>query len=167
MSIEHANLIEPDTARRVRDEGAIVCPTLITFDALKREGSQHGLGPDSVAKIDDVRLRGMQSLEIMQEAGVTMAYGSDLLGPMHRHQSDEFVLRREVLPAIEVIRAATINAARLLRMEGKIGVVAAGAMADLIVVDGDPLKDISLLTRQGAHLMMIMKGGQAVKSELN
>lgn len=80
---------------------------------------------------------------------------------------EEFVLRREVLPAIDVIRSATVNAARLLGMEGKIGVIAPGAKADMIVVDGDPLKDISLLTRQGAHLMMIMKNGRTVKSELN
>ncbi|WP_164230816.1 amidohydrolase family protein, partial [Stenotrophomonas maltophilia] len=68
---------------------------------------------------------------------------------MHRHQSEEFVIRGKVLPAHEVIGSATYVAAKLLRQEGKIGVVAADAYADLIVVDGDPLKDLALLTRQG------------------
>ncbi len=95
-----------------------------------------------------------------------MAYGSDLLGAMHQRQSDEFILRGEVLPAIEVIRSATINAAKVVRHEGKLGVVKAGAYADLIVVDGDPLKDLSVLTGQGRHMPAIMKGGRFVKDEL-
>ena len=96
-------------------------------------------------------------------AGLMMAFGTDLLGEMHRHQSEEFVIRGRVLPAIEVIRTATINAATLLRMEGKIGVVAPGAFADLIVVEGDPLQDLALLTGQGRHMPAIMLGGRFVK----
>jgi imidazolonepropionase-like amidohydrolase len=165
-SVEHANLITAETARLVRDSGALVCPTLVTYEALKREGASLGLPADSVAKIDSVRLKGLESLEIMQQAGVTMAFGTDLLGEMHRHQSEEFLIRREVLPAIEVIRSATVNAAELLRMEGEIGSIAAGAHADLIVVDGDPLQDLSLLGGQGEHLLAIMKGGAFVKNAL-
>ena len=165
-SVEHANLITAETARLVRDSGALVCPTLVTYEALKREGASLGLPADSVAKIDSVRLKGLESLEIMQQAGVTMAFGTDLLGEMHRHQSEEFLIRREVLPAIEVIRSATVNAAELLRMEGEIGIIAAGAHADLIVVDGDPLQDLSLLGGQGEHLLAIMKGGAFVKNAL-
>ncbi len=165
-SVEHGNLIEPPTAVLVRESGAIVCPTLVTFEALKNEGASLGLPPVSVAKVDDVRLRGLESLEIMQAAGVTMAYGTDLLTDMHRHQSEEFVIRGRVLPAIEVIRSTTMNAARLLRMEGEIGVVAPGARADLIVVDGDPLADLSLLTGQGRHLCAIMQDGVFVKNDL-
>lgn len=165
-SVEHANLITAETARLVRDSGALVCPTLVTYEALKREGASLGLPADSVAKIDSVRLKGLESLEIMQQAGVTMAFGTDLLGEMHRHQSEEFLIRREVLSAIEVIRSATVNAAELLRMEGEIGIIAAGAHADLIVVDGDPLQDLSLLGGQGEHLLAIMKGGAFVKNAL-
>ena len=99
----------------------------------------------------------------MKEAGLTMAYGSDLLGEMHRHQSEEFVIRGKVLPAQEVIATATGIAARLCRMEGQIGTVAPGAFADLIVVDGNPLKDLSLLTGQGRHMPLIMRSGRIVK----
>ena len=115
-SIEHANLIEPPTARLMREKGAIACPTLVTYEALHDEGAALGLPPDSVAKIDDVRLRSPRSLEILLEAGVPMAYGTDLLGGLHRRQSDEFVIRGRVLPPIEVIRSATCHAAELIGM---------------------------------------------------
>jgi imidazolonepropionase-like amidohydrolase len=167
ISIEHANLIKPDTARFLKDSGAFVVPTNVTFDALAKEGASLGLPPASVAKIEDVRSAGLAALETLHQAGVMMAYGSDLLGEMHRHQSDEFVLRGQYLPAIEVIRAATVNGAKVLRMEGELSVIAPGAHADLIVVDGDPLADLSLLTGQGRHIPTILKGGSFVKNELN
>ena len=165
-SLEHCNLITPETARLAAEKGAMACPTLVTYEMLKQEGAQYGLKPDSVAKIDDVRLAGLESLKIMREAGLTMAYGSDLLGEMHRHQSEEFVIRSRVLAPHEVIRSATLDAARLLQREGDIGCVAEGARADLIVVDGNPLEDMSLLTHQGAHMSVIMQGGRMVKNQL-
>ncbi len=164
-SVEHANLVEPPTARLMRDKGAIACPTLVAYEALHDEGAALGLPPDSVAKIDDVRLRSPRSLEILLEAGVPMAYGSDLLGGLHPRQSDEFVIRGRVLQPIEVIRSTTCHAAALIGMTGQIGCLAPGAFADLIMVDGDPLRDLSLLTGQGRHMPVIMKGGTFVKNE--
>ena len=167
LSVEHGNLVTPETARLIKDKGAFVVPTNVTFDALAKEGAALGLPPASVAKIEDVRSAGLAALETLREAGVMMAYGTDLLGDMHRHQSEEFVIRGRSLPAIEVIRSATINAAKVVRMEGKLGVIEAGAHADLIVVDGDPLADLALLTRQGRHMPAIMKAGQIVKDEFD
>lgn len=162
-SLEHCNLIQPETAELAARNGAVAVPTLVTYDKLASEGGKLGFPPDSVAKVEFVRAAGMESLAIMQKAGLAMAYGSDLLGEMHRHQSEEFVIRGRALPAHEVIASATHVAARLLKLEGKIGTIAPGAHADLIVVDGDPLKDLSLLTRQGKHMPAIMKGGVFVK----
>jgi imidazolonepropionase-like amidohydrolase len=162
-SLEHCNLIEAATAQFAAERGACAVPTLVTYDKLFEEGEALGIGAESVAKIDSVRLAGMHSLEVMQAAGLPMAFGTDLLGPMHRHQSEEFVIRGRVLPAQTVIASATWIAASLCRMEGLIGAVAPGAFADLIVVDGDPLRDLSLLTRQGAHMPLIVKGGEIVK----
>jgi len=162
-SLEHCNLIKPDTAALAAANGAVAVPTLVTFDKLASEGVSLGFPPDSIAKVDKVRVAGMESLTIMHKAGLPMAYGSDLLGEMHRHQSEEFVIRGRALPAQEVIASATHIAAKLLRLEGKIGAVAPDAFADLIAVDGDPLKDLSLLTGQGRHMPLIMKGGAFVK----
>jgi imidazolonepropionase-like amidohydrolase len=166
LSLEHCNLIEEATARKAAVAGAIACPTLVTYQALRDEGEALGLPAASVAKIDTVRLAGLASLEKMQRAGLTMAFGTDLLGEMHRHQSEEFVIRGRVLPAEEVIRSTTIHAAKLLRMEGRIGCLAVGAHADLIVVEGDPLADLALLTGQGRHMPAIMLGGRFVKDQL-
>ena len=167
ISIEHGNLMRPDTAQLVKEKGAYVVPTNVTFDVLAKEGASLGLPPESVAKIEDVRSAGLTALEMLADADVMMAYGTDLLGEMHRHQSEEFVLRARYLPVMDVIRSTTVNAAKVVGMEGKLGVVAPDALADLIVVDGDPLTDIALLTRQGQHMPAIMKGGVFVKDELS
>jgi imidazolonepropionase-like amidohydrolase len=162
-SLEHCNLIKPETAKLAASRGAVAVPTLVTYDKLVSDGPKLGFPPDSVAKVDVVRSAGMESLAIMKKAGLAMAYGSDLLGQMHRYQSEEFVIRGRALPAQEVIASATHVAARLLRLEGLVGTIAPGAHADLIVVDGDPLQDLALLTRQGRHMPLIMKGGAFVK----
>ena len=94
-------------------------------------------------------------------------YGTDLLGSMHPHQLLEFTIRTEVQPTIDVIRAATVNAAELFGMAGEIGVVAAGARADLLVVDGNPLDDVSVLQAPDRHLAAIMKNGTFYKDELD
>ncbi|WP_369788706.1 amidohydrolase family protein [Rouxiella sp. WC2420] len=163
LSLEHCNLITPATAAHAAAKGAMACPTLVTYEMLKLEGAQYGLQPDSIAKIDDVRLAGLDSLKIMYEARLPMAYGSDLLGDMHVHQSEEFEIRSRVLPTQEVIRSATSLAAKLLRMEGEIGCLEVGASADLIVIDGCPLSDIRLLSGQGKHIPLIIRQGEVVK----
>ena len=165
-SVEHANLITSDTARLMVERGAWAVPTLVTFEALKQEGASLGLPEVSVAKIDDVRLAGLRSLEIMRQAGVVMGYGTDLLGDMHRRQSEEFEIRGRVLPAQEVIASATAVAAKICGMEGRIGVVAPGAIADLIVIDGNPLSDLAVLGGQGERIPAIMKDGRFVKNTL-
>ncbi|WP_376099586.1 amidohydrolase family protein [Roseomonas sp. CCTCC AB2023176] len=167
LSLEHCNLIQPETAKAAAKAGCIAVPTLVTYQALKEEGASLGLPPESVAKIDDVRLAGLRSLETMRDAGLTMAFGTDLLGAMHRRQSEEFSIRAEVLSPLEIIRSATTVAARLLRMEGKIGVIAPGAWADMIVVDGDPLKDVRILARGGEVLPALIQAGRFVKRELH
>jgi len=165
-TIEHGNLVDEETARFMAERGVYAVPTLVTYEALAEEGAALGLPPDSVAKIGDVREAGLRSLEIFQRAGVRMAYGTDLLGEMHRHQSSELVIRARVLPSFEVIRSATTTAAEVLHMEGRLGVIAPGALADLLVVDGNPLADLGLLLDQGEHIEAIMKGGRFYKNRL-
>ena len=158
-SIEHANLIDRATAEHVAGADAFVVPTLVTYDALHRFGTELGFPEISMGKLGEVREAGLGSLEILQRAGVKIGFGTDLLGPMHQHQSHEFVIRAEAMSAFEIIRSATIVNAELLNRAGELGVIAPGARADLIAVDGDPLADISLLDGQGEHLSHIMKDG--------
>jgi imidazolonepropionase-like amidohydrolase len=159
-SVEHGNLVTPKTAQLMKERGAFVVPTLVTFNALAEEGASLGLPADSIAKIEAVRSAGLASLETFRAAGVPMGYGTDLLGEMHRHQSREFLIRREVLPAPEIIASATSIAAKIIGMEGKLGIVAPGAFADLIVVEGNPLEDLALLT---TGIRAVMLGGTFVE----
>jgi imidazolonepropionase-like amidohydrolase len=165
-TIEHGNLVDDDAARAMKAQGAFAVPTLVTYEALASDGARLGFPPESVAKIASVREAGLKSLEIFRRNGVPMAYGSDLLGEMHQRQSEEFLLRAQVLPPHEVIKSATSTAAAVLRMEGKLGVVAPGATADLIAIDGDPLGDLTLLGAQGKHMPLIMKAGALVKNSI-
>jgi imidazolonepropionase-like amidohydrolase len=158
-SIEHANLIDPATAEHVLRAEAFVVPTLVTYDALHRFGRELGFPEVSMSKLAEVREAGLSSLETLQRAGVKIGFGTDLLGPMHRHQSREFVIRAEAMAPFDILRSATIVNAELLNRAGEIGVIAPGARADLIAVDGDPLADISRLDGQGEHLTHIMKDG--------
>ncbi|MDE1180766.1 amidohydrolase family protein [Paraburkholderia sp.] len=165
-TIEHGNLIDAPTARLMAESGAFVVPTLITYEALANEGAQYGLAPESVAKIADVREAGLKSLEIYRDAGVEMGFGSDLLGPSQRLQSDEFRLRAEVLGAAAAIRSATVTGAQVLGLSDRAGRIASGAWADMIVVDGNPLDDINCLLGQGEHIPLVMKGGRIEFDEL-
>lgn len=163
-SIEHANLIKRETARRVAEKGAVVVPTNITYELLGTRGADFGLPPESIAKVTDVRDAGLEALTMLHEEGVLMGYGSDLLGGMQQYQSGEFPLRGRFLPAHDVIRSATLDAAKVMRMEGQIGCIAEGAHADLIMVRSNPLDDLSALDGQGEHINAIMKDGRFVKT---
>jgi len=165
-SIEHANLIDEPAAAACAAAGAYVVPTLVTYDALERFGPELGLPPVSIEKLKVVREAGVGSLEILKQAGVKIGFGTDLLGAMQQHQSGEFAIRREVLSPAEILRSATSVNAALLQAEGELGVVAPGALADLIVVDGDPLADLALLEGQGEKLPVIVKDGTVVKLAL-
>jgi imidazolonepropionase-like amidohydrolase len=165
-SLEHCNLIKPETAKLAAAAGAVAVPTLVAYEGLAMEGASFGLSSESSAKIETVRKAGMESLDIMRSAGLPMAFGSDLLGQLHKYQSMEFQIRERVLPRNEIIASATRIAARLCMMEGEIGVLAPGAFADLLVVDGNPLDNLDVLQKDGAHIKAIMKGGTFVKNQL-
>lgn len=159
-TIEHGNLVDAAAARVMREHGAYVVPTLITYDALARDGERLGLPADSVAKIETVRQAGRDSLAIYAEAGVPMGFGSDLLGEMHQYQSEEFRIRAELLGNAEAVRSATSIAAEILQRDGELGVIKGGAMADVLVVDGNPLQDIEVLAGPASRIELVMQAGR-------
>ena len=164
-SIEHGNLIDAPTAALMAERGAFAVPTLITYEALARDGLRLGLGSESAAKIEQVRAAGLQSLAIFKAAGVKMAFGSDLLGASHPLQSEEFLIRAQVQSNLEVLQSATLIGAELLDQAGRIGEIAPGARADLLLVDGNPLQDLACLTGQGERIPLVMQGGRVVVDE--
>ena len=163
-TIEHGNLADREAAIVLADHGAYAVPTLITYEALFSEGASYGFPSEAVAKINAVREPGMRALETLALAGVKMGFGTDLLGESQRLQSEEFRLRAEVLGNLEAIRAATTYAAEIIMGVGRFGTIAPGAVADLLVLDGNPLTDINVLLGQGEHMLAIMKDGKFHKS---
>jgi imidazolonepropionase-like amidohydrolase len=108
----------------------------------------------------------INALAMAHEAGLPIVYGTDLFADSFGHQLEEFIIRSQVQPPADLIRSATSTAARLLQMEGQVGTVAPGAFADLLVIDGNPLQDIRVLTTPEKTLMFIMKEGRIYKNEL-
>lgn len=165
-SIEHGNLMDESSIELFKRTDAFYVPTLATYSALAAHGLQFGLPEHSHRKVFDVLDSGLRALELAHRAGIPIVYGTDLLGGMHEDQLTEFTIRSEVQPAADIIRSATTVASRLLRMEGKLGVIKPGAAADLLVVDGDPLRDIKVLTRPAEKLRLIMARGRVVRDDL-
>ena len=135
-------------------------PTMAVIIALLEEGDKLGLPAVSMEKLKRVSDSALSSLEIMKRAGVRMGFGTDLLGPLHVRQSTEFTLRAKVLPAIDVLRAACSINAELMGQQGKLGCIREGAYADLLVLEGNPLEDMSVLGSGGDRISIIMKDGR-------
>jgi imidazolonepropionase-like amidohydrolase len=161
-SIEHGNLIREPAARAIKDAGAFLVPTMVTYEAIYREGKRYGIGDHQIQKIDQARQQSVQGLTYAYRAGCKIGSGSDLLGDMASQRAVEFELKAQVMTPMEVLLSATKVNAELFRMERQIGSVEPGKYADLIVVDGNPLKNLRVLQVQDA-LKVIMKAGRLYK----
>ena len=156
--VEHGNLLDDETITLLLDNDAFLVPgrwsptTRWTSSA-----ARPGIPARSLQKNAQVRDAGRGAGESPQRRG-EHRHGSDLLGPLQTAQLEEFTLRAEVQPAVDIIRAATTTAARLLNLEGTIGTLAVGAEADLLVLDGNPLEDISVLTSPERNLRYVVRG---------
>jgi imidazolonepropionase-like amidohydrolase len=159
-TIEHGNLIDEATAQLMAEKGAYAVPTLVTYEALAKEGEKLGLPSDSVAKIEIVRQAGLTALQMLKKAGVKIAYGSDLLGASQRLQSDEFKIRSRVMSNFDVIQSATLIGAEVLNQVGQLGRIQEGAIADMLLVDGNPYQNIDCMLGQGDHIELVMKAGK-------
>jgi imidazolonepropionase-like amidohydrolase len=165
-TIEHGNLIDEGAARLMAERGAYLVPTLVTYDQIGELGKSLKFPEESLRKLGDVLDRGLGAIEIALRAGVKIGLGTDLLGETHPAQSKEFLLRAKIQSNADVLRSATIVNAEIVQQPGKLGVLAPGAFADLLLVDGNPLEDLTVLTGQGERLPLIMRGGTIYKNEL-
>lgn len=161
--IEHANLVDDEALAVVKDHGAVLTMNLVTYWALQEEGRDFGLSQENWTKVAAVLDQAHDALGRAHAAGLNPAYGTDLLGGMHRHQARELAIRSRTIPVIDVIRGATTVAAALLQRPGELGVIAPGAAGDLVVTDTDPLADISVLAE--SRLASVVQDGRIVSGE--
>jgi imidazolonepropionase-like amidohydrolase len=161
-SIEHGNLLDEESIALFKEHDAFLVPTLVTYWALKEEGKQFGLSEANWDKVDAVLDAGLAALETAHKAGVKIAFATDLLGKMQRHQNQEFSIRAQVQDNLSILRSATTVAAELIEREGELGVIAPGAHADLLVLDADPLTNIEAVSKIANHKRYVIQGGVVV-----
>ncbi|KAJ5765653.1 hypothetical protein N7520_005212 [Penicillium odoratum] len=159
--IEHGNLIDLETAKLMAEKGTFLTPTLIAHVMSKQ---MNFLPAESAAKNDEVLEKGLRAMKMAVDVGVTVCFGTDLLGPMHFAQSKEFSVRSKVLTPIQILRSATINAARLLMQEDQLGQIREGFTADMLILNDNPLEDITVLDRAEQSILGVIKDGRVLKS---
>ena len=162
--IEHGNLIDAATAEHLAGLDAVMVPTLVTYKAMQEVGAKFGLPEVNLQKNRGVFEHGQRAIEIARTAGVTLGFGTDLLGEAQDQQNDEFRIRADLEPAADVLRSMYVTNARLCHLEGEIGSVAPDAYADLLVCDADPLDRLADLAEPDAHLSCIIQSGRVVKN---
>jgi len=165
-TLEHGNLMDESAAKAIKDAGAFLVPTLVTYEMISRMGKSLGIPDNNVRKINEARDQGLQALAIAKKLGVKIASGSDLLGPMQRYKGMELELKARVLGPMGAIVATTKTNAELLKKEKDLGTIEAGKLADLILVQGDPLKDITVFQQYQEKISLIIQGGRVYKNIL-
>jgi imidazolonepropionase-like amidohydrolase len=165
-TLEHGNLLDESAARAIKDAGAFLVPTLVTYEMISRMGKSLGIPDNNVRKINEARDRGLEALAIAKKLGVKIASGSDLLGSMQRYKGMELELKARVLGPMGAIVATTKTNAELLKKEKDLGTIEAGKLADLILVQGEPLKDITILQQYQEKITLIIQGGRVYKNIL-
>ena len=178
--ILHGPFITERTARRMADKGVYLGPTLAAVYATPWEVLETLITPTSLRKLKPVYDTYPSAMRAAVEAGVTMVYGTDILAPPTQtgafddKANSEFVYLAQYMSNAEALRTATANAGRLIQETGQnnpyplgeTGVIKAGAYADILLIDGNPLEDINLMTDPDENFDVIMKDGVLYKNAL-
>lgn len=166
-SIEHANFVTEDTVAMMADYHAFYVPTFISLVQRVESAAETHLPQAIVDNLQRTIARGRQVYGWARKHKVPVGFGTDLWGPeAQKAQLREFEMRRELDPPADILRSATATNAELLMEKGALGVIAEGAYADLLIVDGNPLADLGVLMNPQKNLKLIMKDGVAYKNEL-
>jgi imidazolonepropionase-like amidohydrolase len=165
-SIEHGNLMDDETAQLMADFNTAYVPTLTVFHVLSRKGREAGLDEASMHKLRKVADAGGQALERAYRAGVRIGSGSDLIGPYQHLKGLELALKSEIMSPMEALVSATRTNAEILGLDQDLGTIVPGKLADLIVVQGDPLRDPGLFEHGRENVRLVIKNGQIVKNQL-
>ena len=166
-SIEHANFVTEETVAMMAECGAFYVPTFISLVQRVESAAETHLPDAIVENLRRTIARGKQVYAWAKKHKVPIGFGTDLWGPeAQKSQLREFAMRRDVDTPAEILRSATVTNAALLMEKGRLGAIAEGARADLLVVEGDPLADTDVLMDPQKNLKFIMKDGVVYKNEL-
>jgi len=161
-SIEHGSYIDDAGIAAMKEHGTYLVPTLYLGDWMIDNAGLTRLPPPLLAKAKEVIPAARKNIAHAFASGVKVAFGTDSAVYPHGLNAHEFaVMVRLGLTPLQAIQAATVNAADLLGWSGKVGSLEPGAWADIVAVDGDPVKDVTTLER----VKFVMKGGEVVKND--
>jgi len=167
-SIEHANFASEETVAMIAESGAFFDPTFISLTQRIETDSETRLSSSIVHNLERTIASGQQVYKWAKKYDVPIAFGTDLWGAEARKsQVREFEMRMDLDSPANVIRSATTTNAALLMQKDKLGTIAPGAYADLLVVEGDPLTDLRVMLDPQKNLKLIMKHGVIYKNELS
>lgn len=162
-SIEHGNLIDKKTLENLVSRDAYLTPTLCVYNAFREYAQKKSdLDAKIVAKVDGFYQSGLDALKMASEMGANIIYGTDLVGEFHNRQLDEFAIRSEFQNAVDILKGATTNPAKLFGMDNQIGSIKEGFLADLILLDKNPLLNAKVLSKE-KNIKAVMKNGSWVK----
>src|ERR1700681_209452 len=161
-SVEHGSYIDDAGIAAMKEHGTYLVPTLYLGDWMTENAEQTHMPPPLLAKAREVIPAARKNIAHAFASGVKVAFGTDAAVYPHGQNAHEFAVMVKLgLTPLQAIQAATANAADLLGWPGKVGSLEPGAWADIIAVDGDPLKDVTTLER----VKFVMKGGEVVRNE--
>ena len=168
-SIEHGLLIDDATARLVAENDVVISTQLVVFRTLQ---DLPGITETNLEKLRVV-LKGQENLiRLIKKYDITTGFGTDLIQGGYTMIAKEFTARAGYWTAAEVLRQATSESARVIRMAGKLnrhgnfGEIREGWVADLLLINGEPFEDLSILEDPTAALALIMKDGKIIKNRL-
>lgn len=162
-SIEHGNNIDKVAADVIVSHGATLVPTLATYFAMDDAGAKLGLPAGNIAKNKVVLEAGLSSLEIAARAGVTMGFGTDLIGETQNLQNRELAIRASVQSSVDVLRSMWVENPRLCHLGGKVGTLAVGAFGDVVVSNVDPIEHLAAFADHEKSITHVVQAGRLVR----
>jgi imidazolonepropionase-like amidohydrolase len=160
-SIEHGSYIDDNGIRIMKEHGTYLVPTQYLSDWMRENAVKIGLPPMYAGKMKEVTSVSRQNIKKAFEAGVKIAFGTDAAVYPHGLNAHEFAVYVQIgMTPLQAIQTATVNAADLLGWS-KIGSLEPGSYADIVAVNGDPTKDVTLLQNP----VFVMKGGTVYKQK--
>lgn len=163
-TIEHGNLMTEPVARELKESGGCLVPTVAAYEVMSEMGEKFGVPMRYIVKIRQALENALEALSAAYKVGCVIGSGSDCLGPMQVYKARELELQAKVMGPMNAIVASTKVNAEIIGCDKLVGTLEAGKMADLIVVDGDPIKDIRVLQKFSDKIHVIMKGGEFYKN---
>ena len=168
-SIEHATLMDDDAAILMKRYGVFMVPTLSALATTVAHRTGCGVSQSALDKAKAMTKHHQASFKKAHHSGILIAMGTDAGTPFNFHGENAQELDRMVafgMTPMEAIVASTSAAARLLGIQDQVGTIARGKQADLVLVDGNPLKRIELLQNR-RRIVGVMQAGKFVSGPLS